>query len=393
MSSAFIVSLFRDPRSACKELMASRDFLHHLARGLTAAEADMLVTREHGPFGADWHLRLLAACAAAPHLRDPRSHEASVLYLVGKARESVPGSHSQPGPPADVDGGSGAILLPSGTGTPRPAPRGEWESDLRRALVSAPDQLAPDQLAVVFQPVFSLAEGKITGAEALARWRHPTRGEVPPDVFIPVAEETGLIGAIGAHVLSVACTVAAGWPDDQTVAVNASALELADDGYAGRVAAALSASGLAPARLEIEITETAAIAATGASARTLAALRACGVRLAIDDFGTGFSSFSRLRQIAADRIKIDRSFIANIARNATDRAIVKAVVDMAHAAGLQTTVEGVETDEQSQWLRAAGCDNVQGFLFARPMPREAIDLMMRAGGNIGRRAANGPGEA
>ncbi|WP_334174144.1 bifunctional diguanylate cyclase/phosphodiesterase [Pseudoxanthobacter sp.] len=252
--------------------------------------------------------------------------------------------------------------------------RRETERDLRQALAAG-----SDQITVFFQPVFAFADGQPCSAEALVRWRHPARGWIAPDAFIPIAEEAGLIAEIGWRVLLAACATAARWPG-QSVAVNASPLELTDPGYPGRVAAALTASGLPPERLEIEVTETGMIAASGQSERTLAALRALGIRLAIDDFGTGFSSLSRLRQMDADRIKIDRSFIANLCHNATDRAIVQAIVAMAHAAGLKTTVEGVETAAQCEWLKAAGCDNVQGFFFGRPMPEAEISRLMAAGG-------------
>lgn len=251
--------------------------------------------------------------------------------------------------------------------------RRETEQDLHRAL--ARDS---NEITVFFQPVFDLADGHVVGAEALVRWRHPVRGWITPDMFIPVAEDAELIGALGARVLRMACAAAAGWPG-QTVAVNASPRELADADYPVRVAEALAAAGLAPARLQIEVTETAMLEAAGQTERTLDALRGLGVSLAIDDFGTGFSSLSRLRSLDVALIKIDRSFITEICESAADRAIVQAIVDMAHAAGLATTVEGVETAEQGALLRAIGCDHVQGFYYARPMPAEAASAVMHQG--------------
>ncbi len=251
--------------------------------------------------------------------------------------------------------------------------RRETEQDLHRAL--ARDS---DEITVFFQPVFDLAGGHVVSAEALVRWHHPVRGWIAPDSFIPVAENAELIGPLGARVLRTACAVAAGWPG-QTVAVNASPRELADPDYPVRVAEALAAAGLAPARLQIEVTETAVLEAAGQTERTLNALRGLGVSLAIDDFGTGFSSLSRLRSLDVALIKIDRSFITEICESAADRAIVQAIVDMAHAAGLSTTVEGVETAEQGALLRTLGCDHVQGFFYARPMPAAAANAVMQRG--------------
>ena len=248
--------------------------------------------------------------------------------------------------------------------------RRETERDLHRALGGE-----TDEIRVFFQPVFSLVDGQVIGAEALARWHHPARGWIAPDVFIPIAEEAELIGQLGSRVLRLACREAARWPG-QSIAVNASPRELSDPDYPQRVAEALAASGLSPARLAIEVTESTMLEAAGQTERTLAALRGLGVGIVIDDFGTGFSSLSRLRQLDVDRIKIDRSFITHICESATDQAIVQAIVDMAKAASLATTVEGVETADQGDLLRRIGCDSVQGFFFARPMPGPDVEVLM-----------------
>lgn len=250
--------------------------------------------------------------------------------------------------------------------------RRETEQDLHRALAAQ-----SWEITAFFQPVFSLIDGHVTGAEALVRWKHPVRGWIPPDDFIPIAEEAELIGLLGNRVLRAACREAARWPG-QTVAVNASPRELSDPDYPLRVAEALAASGLAPSRLNIEVTETAMLESAGQTERTLAALRGLGVGVVLDDFGTGFSSLSRLRKLDVGRIKIDRSFITHICENATDRAIVQAIVDMAHAAGLKTTVEGVETADQADLLRTMGCDDVQGFFFSRPLPACDVEPLMGA---------------
>lgn len=253
--------------------------------------------------------------------------------------------------------------------------RRETEQDLHRALAGE-----SGEITVFFQPVFSLEDGHVTGAEALVRWLHPVRGWIPPDDFIPIAEEAELIGALGNRVLHAACHEAQRWRG-KSVAVNASPRELSDPDYPARVADALAVSGLAPSRLNIEVTESTMLEAAGQIGRTLAALHGLGVGVVLDDFGTGFSSLSRLRQLDVERIKIDRSFITDICANTTDQAIVQAIVDMAHAAGLKTTVEGVETADQADLLRAIGCDDVQGFFFSRPLPaREVAPLMGVAAG-------------
>lgn len=245
----------------------------------------------------------------------------------------------------------------------------EIGQDLRNALVSG------DQLMTFFQPIYSAATGELTAVEALARWKHPTRGWLPPDLFIPLAEEIGLIEELGDFVLREACTSAVKWPG-LTLAINVSGVELSNPSYSLKVAQVLLSSGLDARRLELEITETSAIDGAGIAAQNLKRLRELGVQVAIDDFGTGFSSLGRLQQLKVDRIKIDKSFIHGFGRATDDEAIVQAIISLAHAKGLKTTAEGVETHSQNEHLIRFGCDDLQGFLFAEAVPAAKIDTYL-----------------
>lgn len=238
------------------------------------------------------------------------------------------------------------------------------EDDFRSALESG------NQLEVFYQPVFAANEGHLCSLEALARWKHPLIGYISPEEFIPLAEEIGLINDIGAIVLEDACKTLAEFPEI-SVAINASALELAAPGYPLRVLTALSKWQISPGRLEIEMTESATTGDGGELERAISTLRKAGVQFAIDDFGTGYSSFSRVQKIEVDRIKIDKSFIDEMHRS-DSRALVVAMIDMARAKGLKITAEGVETSEQRAVLERLGCDNLQGFLLSRPLPRSAV---------------------
>jgi diguanylate cyclase (GGDEF)-like protein len=244
----------------------------------------------------------------------------------------------------------------------------DLERDLRDAIESK------DQIEVHYQPVISAFDRAVKGVEALARWRHPYKGIVPPDMFIPVAKETHLIEALGEKVLREACAAALKWGSLE-VAVNASAIELRSETYAMRVVSILSQLGFDPARLEIEITETALADNSGHCEKNISALRAIGVRFALDDFGTGFSSFGRLQKLDVDRIKIDKCFVAGFGKPGGSEDIVKAMIGIAHAKGLSTTAEGIETPEQNDILRKLGCDDLQGYLFSKPLPKSQIDKM------------------
>ncbi|WP_118134943.1 bifunctional diguanylate cyclase/phosphodiesterase [Oceanicella sp. SM1341] len=250
--------------------------------------------------------------------------------------------------------------------------RRRTEADLRIALREG------GQLQVCYQPIYAARNGALTGFEALLRWQHPELGPISPEVFIPIAEETGLIEPLGAWVMREACTAAGGWPD-LVISVNVSAIELRDPDYAGRLADLLRETGLAPERLELELTESTMIEAPGAHMQNLRSLRGMGVRLVIDDFGTGFSCLGRLQSLEVDRIKIDRSFIHALGRSSSDEAIVRAIIDLAHATILETTAEGVETEEQRARIRALGCDSLQGFLFSEALSHRDADALVAAG--------------
>jgi len=237
------------------------------------------------------------------------------------------------------------------------------------------------QLRVHYQPEVDLRTGEIVGAEALVRWEHPLNGLVPPDDFIPLAEETGLIDQIGRWVLREACWQAARWRDARpgtapfVVGVNLSPRQLTPD-VVTLVASALAETGIDPAQLGLEVTETALVADGDAAVAVLHDLRALGVRLVIDDFGTGYSSLAYLRRLPVEGVKIDRSFVANIATSHEDSAIVAAVCGMASALGLSPVAEGVETAAQLAEVVRLGCDAAQGWYFARSQPRQAFDALL-----------------
>ncbi len=234
------------------------------------------------------------------------------------------------------------------------------------------------ELFLLYQPLFSLEDRSLIGVEALVRWRHPRRGVVQPDDFVPFAEQYGLISRIDAFVLNEACrqiaewTTREGWPATFTMAVNVSGTDLSDPEFASHVAEVISRHGINPALLCLEITETALIGELGHVEVTLAALPKLGVRLALDDFGTGYSTLSHLQHLKVDVLKIDRSFVAQISKSPRDREIVAAVMAMSHALGTTVVGEGIETSDQLDALTGLDCDQGQGFLFARPLSPEAV---------------------
>lgn len=241
--------------------------------------------------------------------------------------------------------------------------RRELEIDLRRALALKQFQLA-------YQPFVDLATDKVIGFEALLRWSHPSRGNVPPLNFIGVAEENGLIIKIGEWVLTTACMEAASWPGDLVVAVNVSPLQFKADTLLDKVSSALARSGLTPERLELEITEGALLADTDNVLATLHALRALGVKISMDDFGTGYSSLSYLQKFPFNKIKIDRSFVSG--GDADSEAILRAVSGLGSNLGMAITAEGVETADQLQRIRDQRCTHVQGYLTGRPMAQDQV---------------------
>jgi diguanylate cyclase (GGDEF)-like protein len=246
----------------------------------------------------------------------------------------------------------------------------------RRALeLELRGALAAGQLRLVFQPVFNLAASRICGLEALLRWDHPARGVVPPAEFVPAAEDTGLIVPIGEWALRAACRAAAGWPETVRVSVNLSPVQFRHRGLVESVERALDEAGLAPSRLELEITEALLLCDGEAALATLHRLRAMGVRIAVDDFGSGFSSLRYLRSFPFDKIKIDRTFLGSLIGAAESAAMVTAMIGLGRNLGLSTTAEGIETEAQLEMVRSEGCEEVQGFLFSPPLPASGIDAL------------------
>ncbi|MHA7773979.1 putative bifunctional diguanylate cyclase/phosphodiesterase [Roseibium sp. M-1] len=237
--------------------------------------------------------------------------------------------------------------------------RRELESDLREAFEYG-------KLNVDFQPIVDARSGKVVSSEVLLRWLHPTRGEVPPDVFIPIAEHAGLILPLGSWVLRKACAAAAQCPELESVAVNLSSVQFMDPYLVDQVLAVLQETGFPPERLVLEITESVFLRDHGSASAKLQKLRDLGIRIALDDFGTGYSSLSYLRQYKFDKIKIDKSFVDEIGERSDGLAIISAVIALAHNLGLEVTAEGVERQFQVDALRTLGCDTMQGYYFGKP---------------------------
>jgi len=249
--------------------------------------------------------------------------------------------------------------------------RRKIELHLREAIQS--NRLQPH-----YQPLVDLSTGRISGCEALVRWPDPERGMISPGEFIPVAEETGLIGPLGGLMLRRACMDAALWPDDVRVAVNLSPLQFRTGNLLALVMETLKQCGLPARRLELEITETLLLEKSGEVLATLHALRALGVRISMDDFGTGYSSLSYLRSFPFDKIKIDRSFVRDLGSNRDAQAIVRSIISLGMGLGVTITAEGVETEAELSCLRAGGCHEGQGFLFSRARPNAEIVGLLKA---------------
>jgi diguanylate cyclase (GGDEF)-like protein len=244
------------------------------------------------------------------------------------------------------------------------------------------------QFRLRYQPLVSTSDGQMVGLEALLRWEDPLRGQIQPDDFIPLLEETGLIVPVGTWVLEEACRQAAAWrrsgppAADLTISVNVAPRQLAQPDFAATVARALETTGANPRHLCLEITEAALITDIDAARRELAKLHELGVRLAVDDFGTGFSSVGYVRQFPIDSVKIDKSFVQGLMAGAEDAAIAQAIIKMAHALGLTTVAEGVETADVLARLEQLGCDYVQGYYFAAPLAADAVDGLLQAGREV-----------
>jgi diguanylate cyclase (GGDEF)-like protein/PAS domain S-box-containing protein len=246
------------------------------------------------------------------------------------------------------------------------------EIDLRAALTR-------DEFEVHYQPIHDLNKDQITAFEGLIRWKHPLRGMISPMDFIPLAEETGLITQLGDWILRKACMDAATWSREVRVAVNLSPVQFKNSNLMQSVISALAASGLAPERLELEITESVLLQDSEATLAALHKLRSFGVKISMDDFGTGYSSLSYLRSFPFDKIKIDRSFVHELATRDDSMAIVRAVTGLGKSLGISIVAEGVETNEQLGLLRTEGCTEVQGFLFSRPRPAQDVEAMLSYG--------------
>ncbi|HYE27339.1 MAG TPA: EAL domain-containing protein [Allosphingosinicella sp.] len=328
--------------------------------------------------------RLIAALAEPAEVR---GHQFAVSASVGIAL-------------APADGADGDTLLKNvdlalnrakeeGRGTyrffeaemnARAQQRHQLETDLRRAI-------AEGEFELHFQPLFDLDSNRIGSFEALLRWNHPRRGQVPPAEFIPVAEETDLIVPIGNWVIQEACRQARAWPEDVRVAVNVSSVQFRRPGLQNVILQALAASGLEPKRLEVEITESIFLESLDSTLAVLHALRSLGVRIALDDFGTGYSSLGYLQSFPFDKIKIDRAFIEQLLTRPGASAIVRAITDLARALGMETTAEGVEDSAQLDELRRHGCTSVQGYLFSRPIDAQAAQALIAASPEGARDAA------
>ncbi len=248
----------------------------------------------------------------------------------------------------------------------------------RKIEVELRDAIQHDVLKPHYQPLVDLSSGRITGFEALVRWPHPDRGMVSPGEFIPVAEETGLINALGVMMLRRSCTDAAQWPDDVRVAVNLSPAQFRTSNLLSIVMDTLKQSGLSPRRLELEITETLLLEKSSQVLASLHALRALGVRISMDDFGTGYSSLSYLRSFPFDKIKVDQSFVRGLDSNRDAQAIIRSIASLGKGLGVTITAEGVETEAELSCLRAEGCHEGQGFLFSRARPNVEIVELLKA---------------
>jgi diguanylate cyclase (GGDEF)-like protein len=329
----------------------------------------------------------------ATEISDP----SAVLALAEKLRSILGRVHEIDGIELELDGSIGIVLYPSHGSDPETLLRRADVAMYRSKEIGAPvlyaselDEYSADRLGLVaelhrgieagelflvYQPQIDPRSLELRAVEALVRWRHPTRGLLMPEQFITLAERTGLIHELTIHVIDLALGQCRRWQEEGhplEVAVNISARDLLDPDLPARVAAALEARGVEASMLELELTENAAIGDLPRARAILGELSALGVRLAIDDFGTGNSSLAYFRTLPVDRLKIDRSFVTDMAENEGDAAIVRSTIVLAHDLGLEVVAEGVETEECNALLAGLGCDLVQGYLFGRPMPAEEI---------------------
>ena len=356
--------------------------LRHLAERLVLLAADPFTVRDQG--GGERSVSIGASVGTATtESLEAHEHVSSIEVLLKKADLAMYRAKAQ---------GRGRVQAFE---LDRAAVESEAQAryarnGLERSLRAAIDNGA---IQVHHQPIVDLADGRVVHLEALARWSDPAHGTVPPDVFVPLAEQGGMIGDLGRLVLRTACRDAVAWTTPSTsgdepgpqvdegrtspgVAVNVSALQL-DDGFVGAVAAVLDQSGLAADRLVLEITESTQLVNVPDSVRVLSRLRSMGIRIALDDFGTGKSSLELLRTLPLDIVKIDRGFVQAMSRSGADRVLLRLIIDAAHALGLTVCAEGVEEAEQLAALRRMGVDTAQGWLLGRPSPAAGLDLTSR----------------
>lgn len=349
--SAFVARLGGDEFAICCENFEPED-QERVARAALASLASPVVIAEH-------HLRVGASIgiALAPeHGRDLEQLTRNADMALYKAKAASRNTHRVFSPEMGVE----------------IRERGALKNDLRLAISNG-------EFHIVYQPIVDMRTRVVRSFEALLRWTHPTRGPVRPDHFIPMAEEMGLIGEIGGWVLRRATMDATSWPAEIGVAVNVSPLQLECPNFALDVAEALGESGLPPARLNIEITETVLFERGGATKRTLEGLKTLGIGIALDDFGTGYSSLSLLRERQFTKLKIDKSFVGGLGSDPDCDAIVESTIDVARKMGFRTTAEGVETPSQLMWLKERGCDEGQGYLLSRPILAQAIAGFLEGG--------------
>ena len=321
----------------------------NVIEGTLEAFFDGLVNRLTEPYQLTSHLHTINVSAGIVAI--PRDGDDPALLMRRASLALHSARMAGPGAWATYDGEMGRV-----------ADHRQWiESELGIAFERG-------EFDVHYQPQYDLGSGAVIGYEALLRWRHPERGMIPPTEFVPVAEETGMIGPIGNWVLRRACIDARALPAGCPVAVNISAVQFVNRDFVGTVRRTLEETGLDPSRLELEITETAMMIDRPRAAAILDELAAMGISVAIDDFGTGYSNLAYLMDFTFQRLKIDRSFVARLDTDASSGAVISTIVGLSRALGVRTIAEGVETAEQATLLRAAGCESVQGFLYGRPVP-------------------------
>ncbi len=253
--------------------------------------------------------------------------------------------------------------------------RSTIEGELRHAIDN-------DELFLLYQPLVNTHTYKLVGAEALVRWRHPTRGVIPPSDFIPIAEESGLIVPIGEHVLRLACRQARAWRKESTripISVNLSAVQLSERNLHKTVVSIMEEAGLSPDAIKLELTESAILHDVDAATRTMRQLAAGGIHFALDDFGMEHSALSHLSDLPFDMLKIDRAFVARMTEDRGHAALFQAIISMIHSLGMTAVAEGVEQPSQLIYLQAYGCDMLQGYLFSRPIPAEEFKTHLSTG--------------